>query len=156
MEIVSNIALITINETLFVQVVSFLIFLFFINRIMIRPLQETMRERDSYFRDTQSSIRESEQNLAEMHQQLLKNEASAIKEADRQREALMDAGSGQAERILAEAKTEIYRLRGENMNEVDRQISDARKSLVKESEKLALNIMERILDREVSRGHETN
>ena len=38
MEIVSKIALITINETLVIQLVSFLIFLFVINRMMFRPV----------------------------------------------------------------------------------------------------------------------
>ena len=39
MQIISNIALISINETLVVQLISFLIFLFIINRIMFRPLR---------------------------------------------------------------------------------------------------------------------
>jgi F-type H+-transporting ATPase subunit b len=46
MEIISNIALITINATLFHQLVAFLIFLFIINRIMFRPLRSVMAERD--------------------------------------------------------------------------------------------------------------
>lgn len=48
MHIISNIALITINEMLLVQLISFLIFLFNINRLMFRPLQDVMRERDGY------------------------------------------------------------------------------------------------------------
>jgi len=45
MQIVSNVALISINETMVVQLISFLIFLFVINRVMFRPLRESMHER---------------------------------------------------------------------------------------------------------------
>ena len=48
MQIVSNVALISINETFLVQLISFLIFLFIINRVMIRPLRGVMREREEY------------------------------------------------------------------------------------------------------------
>ena len=47
MQIISNIALISINETLIVQLISFLIFLFVINRIMFRPLRKTVGPRPS-------------------------------------------------------------------------------------------------------------
>jgi F-type H+-transporting ATPase subunit b len=47
MEIVSNIALITINWTLFHQLIAFLIFMFIMNRIMFRPIQRVMDERDN-------------------------------------------------------------------------------------------------------------
>ena len=45
MQIITNIALISINETLIVQLLSFLIFLFIINRVMIRPLRGVMSDR---------------------------------------------------------------------------------------------------------------
>ncbi len=152
MEIVSNIALITINETLVAQMVSFLIFLFLINRIMIRPLRATMQERDGYIKEIKTSIIQSEEQLTSMELQLRENEQAAIKEADSQREALADAGSVQADQILADARQEIDGIRAHNQSVVDQQISEARKSLVKESEKLALQIMEKILDRGVARG----
>ena len=48
MEIVSNIALISINETLIVQMVSFLIFMFVMNMVMFRPLNRVMKKRSEY------------------------------------------------------------------------------------------------------------
>ena len=48
MEIVSNIALISINATMFHQLIAFLVFLFIINRIMFRPLRSVMGERESF------------------------------------------------------------------------------------------------------------
>ena len=70
MHIISNIALITINETLFVQLISFLIFLFIINRIMFRPLQNTMSERESYIDQTNRDIADVTQELQSLTDKL--------------------------------------------------------------------------------------
>ena len=51
MEVVSTIGLITINETVIIELISFLIFLFLINRIMFRPLQDIMGEREAHIED---------------------------------------------------------------------------------------------------------
>jgi len=48
MEIISNIALISINETVVVQMLSFLVFMFILNRIMIRPLRSSANDREIY------------------------------------------------------------------------------------------------------------
>ena len=152
MEIVSNIALITINETLIAQVVSFLIFLFLLNRIMIRPLQATMRERSDYIQGMESSVKQSETKLQGLQLKLDKEERSAIQEATAQRDKLEKAGSDEAEQIMADFRKEISQVREENQQMIDAQVSEARKSLKTESEALALGIMEKILDRGVSRG----
>ena len=48
MQIVTTISLISINETTIVQIVSFLILVFILNRVMIRPLWKTIAERNQY------------------------------------------------------------------------------------------------------------
>lgn len=152
MEIVSNIALISINETMIAQGVSFLIFLFLLNRIMIRPLQATMRERTDYVQDIASSITESDENLKNLQLKLEQDERSTIKEASAQREKLEKAGSHEAEQIMEDYRKEILQIREQNQNEIEKQIVEARKSLKTESERLAASIMEKILDRGVSRA----
>ena len=63
MQIISNIALISINETLIVQVISFLIFLYIINRIMFRPLRSVTAERENHIKGIQKDIVEAENKL---------------------------------------------------------------------------------------------
>ena len=152
MEIVSNVALISINETLIAQGISFLIFLFLFNRIMIRPLQATMRERTRYVQTIENSIRESNDNLQSLQRKLENEERTAIQKASAEQEKLEKAGSSEAEQILEEYRKEISDIRNRNQKEIEQQITEARKSLKKESEQLALRIMEKILDREVSRA----
>ncbi|MFW6081017.1 MAG: ATP synthase F0 subunit B [Desulfosalsimonas sp.] len=152
MEIIESMALISLNETLVAQLVSFLIFLFLINRIMIRPLQDTMRKRRDYIGDMENKIQESTGELQELNRELLEHERTLIREANSEKDKLKEEGSRQAKGILDEARREIYDLRDENQQLIDREVSEARKSIESEAEKLAVTIMETILNRGVSRG----
>lgn len=152
MEIVENIALISLNETLIAQLVSFLIFLFLINRIMIRPLQQTMGERQDYISETETQIRESSQKLEDLNRQLKESERAAISEANSQRDNLKDEGNQEAVKILFESQEEMSRMREKNQQMVRQELEEVRKDIDSEAEKIAVTIMETILDRGVSRG----
>jgi F-type H+-transporting ATPase subunit b len=152
MEIVENIALISLNETLIAQLVSFLIFLFLINRIMIRPLQQTMGERRDYISDTEAQIREYSQELEDLNRKLKESERAAISEANSQRNNLKDEGNQEAGKILLETQEDMTRMREKNQQLVRQELEEVRKYIDSEAEKIAATIMETILDRGVSRG----
>lgn len=152
MEIVENLALISLNETLIAQLISFLIFLFLINRIMIRPLRETMGKRENYIENIESEILQSSEKLEDLNQQLWEHERKVVREANSEKEDLKNQGNQQAQEILGETKNEIGQIREENAELLNQEISDARKYIEAESEKLAGTIMETILERGVSRG----
>ena len=80
MQIVSNIALISINETMVVQLISFLIFLFVINRVMFRPLRNTMQEREHDIEGIRVDIRDAEKKLEKTLQQV-QDENAAVRKA---------------------------------------------------------------------------
>ena len=150
MHIVSNIALISINETLIIQLISFLIFLFLINRIMFRPLQNVMGEREEHLQDITTHIEKSEIQLTEINEQVRAQELAAIQEANQQKKVLESDGATQANKILEESRKEIQTIKHESQQYIDGQISKAREDIKKESEKLAVIIMERVLDRRLA------
>jgi F-type H+-transporting ATPase subunit b len=147
MQIISNVALISINETLILQIISFLIFLFIINRVMFRPLRKVMNERESYIENIQKDIVAAENQLEDLTNQVQAQEKAVRNEAFEQKEQLEASGSQQAAEILASNREEINTLRAEAQKEVDAQISAARKYVQKESEDLAKNIIETVLYR---------
>ena len=63
MEIINTIALISINETLIVQLLSFLVFLFLINRVMIRPLRSVIDEREDFVTRVRKEIEDAIKNI---------------------------------------------------------------------------------------------
>jgi len=149
MDIISTIALISINETLIVQLISFLIFLFLINRIMFRPLGNVMSERSVYIDGLKQSVIAADQEVIRLTDELSEKEA-ARHDALAHKKKLEEEGSGQANEIYVAARNEIMQLKEETQKEVNTQISQARRSLQAESEMLAIGIMEKILDRRLS------
>jgi len=150
MEIVSNVALISINETLVVQLVSFLIFLFIINRVMFRPLRQSMRERERYIEALHQEIVESQKKLDTIARET-REEDQAVRKAGLQVTAELEKmGDQEAGEIIAAARQEIARLGEKTRLEIDTQISEASKSIAQEAEQLAVNIMERLLDRRLA------
>ena len=150
MEIISTNALISINGTLVAQLVSFLIFLFILNRIMVRPLQGVMGERESFIEkiklDTDNKAKELERLSLEM--KVL--ESDVRKEAFGISRELEEGGVQEASVILKSTRQEIGLIKEKMEAKINAQISDAKKHLQKESEALAVNVMEKLLDRRLT------
>ncbi len=147
MEIISNIALISINETLIVQVIGFLLFLFLINRIMFRPLQNVIADRDIYIERVKLDINQAQKEIETMNRQILEQEAEVKKEAFELKEQREQFGNQQAKEIFSAVRQEIADSNASAQKDIDIKISAARQSLKNESEVLAINIIEKILDR---------
>ena len=150
MEIVSNVALISINETLVVQLISFLIFLFIINRVMFRPLRRTMQEREQYVEGIRVDIQEAEKKLQQTIQDA-RDKDEAVRKAGLQMINEMEKqGKEEAGRIIAKVREEIVGMGDKARQEIDAQIADARKTIVAEADKLSLNVMETVLNRRLN------
>ena len=147
MEIISTVALININETLIFQVISFLVFLFIINRIMFRPLRRVMNERETHIENVQRDIVAAETRFEDLTRQIKTQENAVRDEAFKQKDRLEAAGSQQADEIMASTREEISALRIEAQKEVAARITAARKHVQKESEDLAKHIIETVLHR---------
>ena len=71
MQIISTIAMISINETLIIQLISFLIFLFIINRIMIQPLRSVSREREAHIQKIELDTVAAEKKVEQVVKQTM-------------------------------------------------------------------------------------
>jgi F-type H+-transporting ATPase subunit b len=139
--------LISINETLIVQVIGFLVFLFVINRIMFRPLRNVMADREIHIEGVKRDIVQAQKEVASITGQIQEQEAAARKEAMALKDDLEDGGSQQAREIFKSVKQKIAAKSQEVQQEIEVQIAQERQALEKEAEILALNIIEKILDR---------
>ena len=85
-----------------------------------------------------------------MNDEFQAKETAVVKEANQHKESLEENGNEHATEILNESRKEIQEIKRENQQLIDSQISKARVELKKESESLALSIMEKILDRRLA------
>jgi F-type H+-transporting ATPase subunit b len=147
MQIISTVALISINETLIFQVISFLIFLFIINRILFRPLRRTMAEREAYIENIQKDIIDAQNQFEDLTDQIKEQEKAVRNEAFEQQVKLEESANRQAAEILASVREEINVSKEQARKNIDAQISTTRKDIQKEAENLATSIIEKVLHR---------
>ena len=151
MQIISNIALISINETLVVQLISFLVFLFIINRVMIQPLRSVVQARENHIQNIQEDAREAEKEIERLMKRLKKQETEVIREAHSIREQIEGSGKQEADGIVNNTLKEVEKLTQENREKVTVLVTDARKSIQKEAESLAVGMIEKLLERRLTR-----
>ena len=150
MQIVSNIALISINETMIVQVISFLIFLFVINRIMFQPLLKTRGDRDRYLNQIAQDIVQAKEDVEQYTVEIEERRNTIRSKAFEINNELEAVGNQEATDIVDAAVKEVSTIREDTTRKLEAQIVEARKQVQKESEPLAIQIMEKILDRRIS------
>lgn len=150
MEIISKMAMISINETLIVQIISFLIFLFIFNRIMIRPLRNVMADRENYIENVQNDIQDAQEKIDSIAGQIQSQEAAVKNEAFKLKDELEEAGQQQAKEIFASAREEITAANSRFRDDIAKQLLAAKIDLQTESEALAVEMIENILDRRIA------
>lgn len=147
MEIIKTTALITINDTLWVQMVFFLVFLFVINRILFRPVRRGMADRQAHF----SALRQEITAMKAEMDALLKastDATEAMKASARNlRDELRLAGKQEREAVLTEVRNEIAALQKTAEQELAVAVAQARERAGEEARVLAASIIAHILER---------
>ena len=147
MEIIATNALISINETFIIQLISFLIFLFVMDRIMFRPLRSTMAQRDEYIDTVKDDIVAGKDSLDQLMRELDQQRAQVIKDADEMVHSLEAEGDDRASELIEEAREKIAALRQETEIQVKDQVQQARRAIAGEVDTITLTVMEKVLQR---------
>ena len=147
MEIITNIALISINETLLVQLISFLVFMVILNRVMVRPLRRSAEERTTYIENLGTEIVDAQKEMKSIAVQIENQESEARRAAREIQEDIVAQGSQEASGILAAAKQDVVALRQQTQAEIEATLQEFRKTLAREAEIVAVNFMEKALNR---------
>ena len=150
MQIISNIALISINETLIIQLISFLVFLFILNKVMIQPLRGVAQKRENHIQTIKEDAQEAEQEIDRLLNRIRKQEAEVIRDAHKIREQIEGSGKQEADDIIGATQKEVELLSKEHQQQVAERVADAKKSIQKEAEVLAVGMMERLLERRIT------
>ncbi len=149
MEIITNTELVSINATALAQLVSFLIFLFLITRIMIRPLLETITARREHLQKLKKEISASSEELSRATARVRKEQSALRAEAFAESEQLEGSGKQEAKGILRQARAEIAAMKDKTLTEAGVRIETAKAELAREIESFATAIMEKILERRI-------
>ncbi|MFO7785157.1 MAG: hypothetical protein ACQET7_04360 [Thermodesulfobacteriota bacterium] len=142
--------MISINATLVVQVIHFLLMVYILNRLMLRPIMRQIHEREEHM---QKAKMDSEEMAAEA-ERLVEKRLSMVNEARKkaafERSKLKEDASSSADGIFDETRKEVAQIRERVQAQVQEQLENAQKALDQEAASLADEIAERIAGRRIN------
>ncbi len=142
--------MISINVTLIVQLINFLILLFILNAILYKPIMAKIRERDGQIESDRAQARDLAQEVADQERRHEEELAKARQTAAAEKEArLAEAKAKESER-LDQARAEAGRIVEEMKATIQAETASARETLKSEMAPLAHSIATKILGRSVS------
>ena len=147
MEIISKVALISINETMIIQLISFLIFLYLFNRLMIQPLRRVAIEREQYLQRMQNEAADAKGDTQTLLQEIKTQKDRTRSEAFQISQQLEKEGSKTMTQLLDEARATIASRRLAVKAEIDAKLAETRDTIESEAETVAVSMMEKILGR---------
>jgi len=147
MEIIKTTALITINETLWVQMIGFLIFLFLINRVMFRRVRRNIADREAHFDTLRQEILDLKEEMGSLLKQTEDEEQrlrAAAREID---ENLRQEGRREADTLISKALREISVLQGEAEQRLKASLARARQQVDAAAKELTPSIIQHLMNR---------
>ncbi len=142
--------LITINATLFLQVVHFLILVFILNRIMLRPVLKLVNDRESYTDNTKNEIEELELKTEQLKVEFISRENAARKDATEERADVRGLGMTKAEEFISESRKRVASIRVKASKEVEAEVNEVQPMLKDQAASLVGEIAEQIIGRRIT------
>ena len=141
--------MISINATLLVQLIHFLLLLFIMNRLMLQPLLKVIREREAYTDNTKSEIKDIEVKIGQLKEQFIAKENDARKDAAQERTDITNVGMNEADGFLNKSREEVSVIRQQAEKEVEAEVSKTRPLLEGQASSLVTGIIEKIIGRRI-------
>lgn len=149
MEIISTTALISINATFIAQLLSFLIFAFLLNRVMLRPLHGIIQQRNHDIQEMKDDISAAKQRLIDLAADLEKQKQSIRNDAFKANEEVEKQASHEASEMFSVARKQIAELSRTAEKDVARQLKEAQKYFQEETQSISNTMMAHILGRKI-------
>lgn len=142
--------MISINATLVVQIIHFLLLTFILNRLMFQPILKLIGDRKEYIEKTQGEIRNLEQETEQLKLQFISDQANARKEASLHRDKLRNQALGLVEENLIDAQEKVAKIREKADRDAEKEIEHTKPVLRDEAVGLAEEIIQRIVGRRIA------
>ncbi|MBW1886976.1 MAG: ATP synthase F0 subunit B [Deltaproteobacteria bacterium] len=142
--------MISINATLFVQIIHFLVLVLILHLILFRPILKLMSERINYVDKIEKETEDIESNITQLASDRVILEKNTRREAGEKRSSFQKEGNKLSEKIFQDTREEIAAIRDDVDRDIAKQIEEARKSLQREATLLADELTEKVVDRRIS------
>jgi F-type H+-transporting ATPase subunit b len=138
---------IDIDSTLWLQMANFIALIFILNFLLYKPILGIMEKRKQQFdgaRDEVRGLHEAvEKKMAEYEEAVRKAKQAAME----QKAELVKEGAEEARKIVDAVRSVIPKMMEEFQGKMNREIDEARNVLKSQSQRLSLEIAEKVLGR---------
>lgn len=138
-----------INATLLIQMVAFVLLIWFVNKVLWAPLSKLMEDRQKKIADGLSAAEKGKHEL-ELAEQKAKD---VLRDAKTQAQNILGQAEKRSSEIVEDAKVkaaeEADRIKASAQAEIEQEVSRAREGLRKEVASIAISGAEKILGKEV-------
>lgn len=139
----------SINATLLIQIIAFIVLIWFVNKVLWGPLSKLMEDRQKKIADGLSAAEKGKHEL-ELAEQKAKD---VLKEAKAQAQNVLSQAEKRGSEIVEDAKVkateEADRIKATAQAEIEQEVSRAREELRKEVATIAVSGAEKILAKEI-------
>lgn len=139
----------SINATLLIQMIAFMLLIWFVNKVLWAPLSKLMEDRQNKIADGLSAAEKGKHEL-ELAEQKAKD---VLKDAKTQAQNILGQAEKRGSEIVEDAKVkateEADRIKASAQAEIEQEVSRAREGLRKEVASIAISGAEKILRKEV-------
>lgn len=140
----------SINATLLIQIIAFVLLIWFVNKVLWGPLSKLMEDRQKRIADGLSAAEKGKHEL-ELAEQKAKE---ILKDAKTQAQNVLSQAEKRGSEIVEDAKVkageEADRIKAAAQAELEQEVSRAREELRKEVSGLVVEGAEKILHKEVN------
>jgi len=140
---------VSLDSTILIQMINFLILIFILNLLLYKPILGIMDKRKKRFQDTEDEIKSINLTIEERMAAYEEKVRLAKMDALNQKNDILKEGSDQAKTIIDSARGEIPVMMEEFHGKMNREVTDARRILTDQSRKISVDIAEKLLGRSI-------
>ena len=142
--------MVSLDYSLGIQIINFIVLIFILNRLLYKPILGMLDKRKQQFAESEAEIKRLqetvEQKMAAYEEKLRQAKATAIE----QKKEIIRQGAETAKEINDAARAEIPGLMEQFQSRMEREIDAAKRTLAGQSQRLSVEIAEKVLGRRLS------
>jgi len=146
--------MISINATLVLQVIHFLVLAFILNRLMLKPILKLIDEREQHVEKTKGQIDEMKSRVIQLADQFRSEEIEARKNVTRERVQENREGMFETEKLLEQSREQAASIKTEADKKAQREVEKSSPLLPDEAGVVAERIIEKMIGRRSTVGSE--
>ena len=139
--------MVSLDYSLGIQIINFVLLIFILNVLLYKPLLGMIDKRKKQFEESETEIRRLqetvEQKMAAYDEKLRQAKAAAAE----QKNEIINQGAEEAKAVIEAVRSEIPALMEQFHLRMEGEIGEARKILTDQSQKLSVEIAEKVLGR---------